>query len=49
MERTGSVRGAGLGLSIVRSVAAAHGGEVVATPIAGGGREVTFELPSGYG
>jgi signal transduction histidine kinase len=44
--RTGS-RGAGLGLSIVRAVAAAHGGAVVAKPRAGGGLEVTVRLPAG--
>ena len=44
--RTGS-RGAGLGLSIVRAVAAAHGGAVTATPRSGGGLEVTVRLPAG--
>jgi signal transduction histidine kinase len=44
--RTGS-RGAGLGLSIVRAVAAAHGGVVSATPRSGGGLEVTVRLPAG--
>ena len=44
--RTGS-RGAGLGLSIVRAVAAAHGGAVTATPREGGGLEVTVRLPAG--
>jgi signal transduction histidine kinase len=44
--RTAS-RGAGLGLSIVRAVAAAHGGEVSAVPRAGGGLEVTVRLPAG--
>ena len=34
------VRGAGLGLSIVRSVAQVHGGDVTATPRAGGGLSV---------
>ena len=42
--RTGS-RGAGLGLSIVRGVASAHGGAVDATPREGGGLEVTVRLP----
>jgi signal transduction histidine kinase len=42
--RTGS-RGAGLGLSIVRAVAAAHGGAVSAVPRSGGGLEVTVRLP----
>ena len=43
--RTAS-RGAGLGLSIVRAVAAAHGGHVAARPLAGGGLEVVVRLPS---
>lgn len=38
--------GAGLGLSIVRSIAVAHGGSVTALPGgARGGLEVTVELP----
>jgi signal transduction histidine kinase len=44
-ERTDSGRGAGLGLSIVRSVARAHGGTVVALPREGGGLVVTVRLP----
>jgi signal transduction histidine kinase len=44
-DRTGSGRGAGLGLSIVRSVAAAHGGRAAARALDGGGLEVTVELP----
>ncbi len=43
--RTGSDRGVGLGLSIVRSVATAHGGSVVARALADGGLEVTVTLP----
>lgn len=39
--------GAGLGLSIVRSVAAAHGGDVHAEPRDGGGLIVTVTLPGG--
>ncbi|MQA60442.1 MAG: HAMP domain-containing protein [Actinophytocola sp.] len=39
-------RGAGLGLSIVRSVATAHGGEVHATPREDGGLVVRVLLPS---
>jgi signal transduction histidine kinase len=45
--RTGSARGAGLGLSIVRAVAAAHGGAVEAAPRSEGGLEVTVRLPAG--
>jgi signal transduction histidine kinase len=44
--RTAS-RGAGLGLSIVRAVTAAHGGEVTARACAAGGLEVTVRLPAG--
>jgi signal transduction histidine kinase len=44
-ERTSSGRGAGLGLSIVRSVARAHGGEVSARARAEGGLAVEVELP----
>ena len=43
--RTAS-RGAGLGLSIVRAVAAAHGGAVSATARPDGGLEVTVHLPA---
>lgn len=39
-------RGAGLGLSIVRAVAAAHGGTVGAEARPGGGLVVTVDLPS---
>jgi signal transduction histidine kinase len=46
-DRIESAKGAGLGLSIVRSVAAAHGGTVVATPREGGGLIVTVRLPPG--
>jgi signal transduction histidine kinase len=45
-DRTGSDRGAGLGLSIVRSVAAAHGGMASARALPGGGLEVTVEVPA---
>ncbi len=44
-ERTGSA-GAGLGLSIVRAVCAAHGGSVDARARPGGGLEVTARLPA---
>lgn len=40
------VRGAGLGLSIVRSVAHTHGGEVQATPREGGGLIVRVRIPA---
>ncbi|WP_442817718.1 sensor histidine kinase [Streptomyces sp. NBC_01591] len=38
-------RGSGLGLSIVRSIAVAHGGTVTAVPGPGGGLAVTVRLP----
>jgi signal transduction histidine kinase len=38
--------GAGLGLSIVRAVVAAHGGTVQAEPVLGGGLTVTVQLPA---
>lgn len=44
--RTPIVRGAGLGLSIVRSVAHTHGGEVQATPREGGGLLVRVKFPA---
>ena len=44
-ERTGA-RGSGLGLSIVRAVCDAHGGTVGASPLDGGGLEVTVRLPA---
>ncbi|RAY16624.1 two-component sensor histidine kinase [Actinomadura craniellae] len=44
-ERVGSDRGAGLGLSIVRAIATAHGGEVRAESRPGGGLIVTVRLP----
>ncbi|NUT36236.1 MAG: HAMP domain-containing histidine kinase [Hamadaea sp.] len=43
--RGGPERGFGLGLSIVRAVARAHGGDVTASPRAGGGLTVTVTLP----
>lgn len=44
-ERTGA-RGSGLGLSIVRAVCDAHGGQVSATAQPGGGLEVRVTLPA---
>ncbi len=44
-DRVGSAEGSGLGLSIVRSVARAHGGEVTAAPRDGGGLVVEVVLP----
>ena len=46
-ERTGRTDGAGLGLSIVRAVAVACGGQATARPRAGGGLIVEVHLPSG--
>ncbi|OIV38115.1 two-component sensor histidine kinase [Mangrovactinospora gilvigrisea] len=45
-ERTGSDKGVGLGLSIVRSVVRAHGGSIAAEPRPGGGLSVRVLLPS---
>ncbi|NGN68303.1 HAMP domain-containing histidine kinase [Streptomyces sp. A7024] len=45
-DRPLMTKGAGLGLSIVRSVARAHDGEVTALPRAGGGLVVTVCLPA---
>ncbi|MFD6419686.1 sensor histidine kinase [Streptomyces sp. NPDC060194] len=44
-ERTGSDKGVGLGLSIARSVARAHGGRIVAVPRDGGGLVMRVTLP----
>lgn len=44
-DRVGSSRGSGLGLSIVRAVAQAHRGDVIATPRTGGGLVVRIVLP----
>lgn len=44
--KSGASRGAGLGLSIVRSVAAAHGGEVNAEARREGGLKVTVLIPN---
>jgi signal transduction histidine kinase len=48
-DRTASDRGAGLGLSIVRSVATAHGGTATAEALPGGGLQVRVELPAAAG
>jgi signal transduction histidine kinase len=45
-ERTGSDKGVGLGLSIARSVARAHGGTIVAEPREGGGLVMRVTLPA---
>jgi signal transduction histidine kinase len=45
-DRIGSARGSGLGLSIVRAVARAHGGDATASPVAGGGLRVAVTLPA---
>jgi len=47
--RTSSVAGSGLGLSIVRSVARAHGGEVSGVPLPAGGLRVQVVLPAPVG
>ncbi|MFE1840352.1 sensor histidine kinase [Streptomyces sviceus] len=44
-DRTGSDKGVGLGLSIVRSVARAHGGHITAQPREGGGLVMRVTLP----
>ena len=44
-HRVGSANGSGLGLTIVRSVALAHGGAAVAAPREGGGLVVRVTLP----
>jgi signal transduction histidine kinase len=46
-ERTGSGKGSGLGLSIVRSIADAHGGALDLQARAGGGLRVVIILPLG--
>lgn len=45
-DRLATAKGAGLGLSIVRSVATAHHGEVTAEPREGGGLVVRVVLPT---
>jgi signal transduction histidine kinase len=46
LDRHGDGRGAGLGLSIVRSVSEAHGGRLSITPREGGGLVVEVVLPA---
>ncbi|MCK2217562.1 HAMP domain-containing histidine kinase [Actinomadura sp. ATCC 31491] len=46
-DRVDSAKGSGLGLSIVRAVVQAHGGNVAAVPRDGGGLVVTIRLPKG--
>jgi len=45
-DRLVTAKGAGLGLSIVRAIAHAHGGDVTAHPREGGGLTVTVSLPA---
>ena len=45
-DRATGVGGIGLGLSIVRAIATAHGGEIVAQPVPGGGLEFELSLPA---
>ncbi len=45
-DRTSAGAGHGLGLSIVRAIATAHGAEVIAEPRAGGGLLVTVSFPA---
>jgi signal transduction histidine kinase len=45
-DRVSIAPGSGLGLSIVRAVARAHGGDATAAPVDGGGLQVTVLLPA---
>jgi signal transduction histidine kinase len=45
-DRIGSTDGSGLGLSIVRSVVTAHGGEITAEPRPAGGLIITMRFPA---
>jgi signal transduction histidine kinase len=45
-DRLSNGSGAGLGLSIVRAIATAHGGAAGARPLAEGGLEVSITLPA---
>lgn len=44
-DRIGSTEGSGLGLSIVRSIVTAHGGDLTAEPGPAGGLTITIDLP----
>ncbi|NUT34358.1 MAG: HAMP domain-containing protein [Hamadaea sp.] len=46
VDRVGSARGSGLGLSIVRAVAQAHKGDVSAAALPGGGLQIRVTLPA---
>jgi signal transduction histidine kinase len=48
-NRTRADSGAGLGLSIVRAIVVAHGGEISTATRPGGGLEVTIRLPRAVG
>jgi len=48
-DRIGSTDGSGLGLSIIRSVVTAHGGEVTAEPRPAGGLTITMRFPEPAG
>jgi signal transduction histidine kinase len=45
-ERTGSVEGVGLGLSIAQAIATSHGATITAQPRIGGGLEVRVAFPA---
>ena len=45
--QNGTAQGAGLGLSIVAAITAAHRGTLIARPLPSGGLEVTVTLPQG--
>jgi signal transduction histidine kinase len=46
VARTRGDKGAGLGLSIVRAVTRAHGGDVTAVALSGGGLELVVRMPA---